>query len=45
MDYINEQVNILEEYKIDLIVLAEHLSIVPTNLLLKYTNQIINIHS
>lgn len=44
MDYINEQVNILEEYKIDLIVLAGYLSIVPELIIKKYTNQIINIH-
>ncbi len=44
MDYINEQLNILEEYKIDLIVLAGYLSIVPELIIKKYTNQIINIH-
>lgn len=43
-DYVNMQVNVLEEYKIDLIVLAGYLSIVPGLIIKKYTNQIINVH-
>ena len=39
MDYINEQLNILEEYKIDLIVLAGYLSIVPELIIKKYTTR------
>ncbi len=44
IDYINAQLDILEEYKIDLIVLAGYLSIVPELIIKKYSNKIINVH-
>lgn len=44
MDYINAQLDILEEHKIDLIVLAGYLSIVPELIIKKYSNKIINVH-
>lgn len=44
IDYINAQLDILEEHKIDLIVLAGYLSIVPELIIKKYSNKIINVH-
>lgn len=43
-DYVNAQINFLEKNKIDLIVLAGYLSIVPELIIKKYTNRIINVH-
>lgn len=39
-----EQLNLLEKYKIDFIVLARYMQIVSSNLIHKFPNKIINIH-